>query len=65
MLTRKEFLKTLGAATVSAAISKTAGAKPADPAPNPAPAASNASGSGRAKRVSHSIAIRMNINWAR
>ena len=50
MLTRKEFLKTLGAATVSAAISKTAGAKPADPAPNPAPAASNASGSGRAKR---------------
>jgi sugar phosphate isomerase/epimerase len=50
MLTRKEFLKTLGAATVSAAVSKTARAKPADPAPSQAPAASNAFGSGRVKR---------------
>jgi sugar phosphate isomerase/epimerase len=51
MLTRKEFLKTLGAATVSAAISKTAGAKPTDPVPSAAQAASNASGSGRVKRA--------------
>jgi sugar phosphate isomerase/epimerase len=54
MLTRKEFLNTLGAATVSAVISKTAGAEPTDPArrqaPRQEPGAGSASGSGRVKR---------------